>query len=110
MKIVIFAGGLGLGLLLGLAVPVWAQGEASRIAALEARITALERRGSDTAMRNVDLTASDQLRLSVGQSSMTMKKDGTIDLRGVEIRVLAKAVEVQETGDIAVRGRKIGDN
>lgn len=41
---------------------------------------------------------------------MTMKKDGSIDLRGVDIHVLAKTVEVKETGSVAVRGSKIGGN
>lgn len=110
MKVAGFAGGLSLGLLLGLVVPVWAQGEASRVAALEARLSALERRLSDPSERNLELSASDQLRLTVGQSSMTMKKDGSIDLRGVDIHVLAKTVEVKETGSVAVRGSKIGGN
>lgn len=110
MTKVIFAGGLGLGLLIGMVVPVWAQNEASRIAALEARIVALERRVADPTTRKVEFAAADELRLSTGQSSLTMKRDGSIELRGNEIRVSAQSVEVKETGGTVIKGNKIRDN
>ncbi|UDF05722.1 hypothetical protein [Asticcacaulis sp. AND118] len=64
MTKVIFAGGLGLGLLIGMVVPVWAQN------------VALERRVADPTTRKVEFAAGDELRLSTGQSFLTMKKDG----------------------------------
>lgn len=110
MKRMVFAGGLGLGLLIGMVVPVWAQNETSRIAALEARIVALERRVSDPTTRKVEFAAADELRLSTGQSSLTMKKDGRVELRGTDIRILAQSIDVKETGGTVVKGSKIGDN
>ena len=57
------------------------------------------------------IDAGDVLELVVGSARLTMKKDGTIELRGGNITIVgAGKVTVKEAGDIGVRGNKIAGN
>jgi len=110
MRTVVFAGGLGLGLLIGLSVPVWAHTEGAQVSALEARIAALESRIGVSNTRQLALSASDELRLTTGRSSLIMKKDGSIELKGGDILIDGRSVVAKDGQDTGIRGRKIGNN
>ncbi|MDC7683391.1 hypothetical protein PQU92_08900 [Asticcacaulis sp. BYS171W] len=127
MRKLIFLGGLAVGLVVGLSVPVWADNDSPRVTALEARISALEAKvGNDPENKRIalsgsqsltgqigkviDLNAGDEIRLTTGRASLVMKKDGQIALKGGAITIEGQRVEVRDASNPAIKGSKIGDN
>jgi type VI secretion system secreted protein VgrG len=53
--------------------------------------------------KNVTITAGDKILLTCGNASVLLKKDGTIEVNG-------KTVNVKATGDVKIKGAKIGLN
>ena len=61
--------------------------------------------------KNLTITAGDQIVIKTGQSSITMKKDGTITIAGKDITVRASGkIFEKATGDIVLKGQKILEN
>jgi type VI secretion system secreted protein VgrG len=60
---------------------------------------------------NIELTAKDEIRLTVGKSTLVMKSDGTINVNGKDIS-LAATNEINETAkaDINMSGKNIKQN
>ena len=70
--------------------------------------------GRDDALdvgRNLVITAGDSVTIKTGSASLTMKKDGTISLKGHDIAITGSgAINVRATGDVVIRGSKIVTN
>ena len=70
--------------------------------------------GNDDAMKvgkNFALVAGDEIVLKTGDASITMKKDGTIQLKGKDITVVGSGkISVKADGDIVMKGSNITQN
>ncbi len=61
--------------------------------------------------KNVASDAGDSLTLRVGNASVTMKKDGTIVLKGNDITIDGSGmVKVKGAKDVVIKGSKILQN
>ena len=69
---------------------------------LQTRIESLERGPSE----------SDAVRLiKVGDASLLLKKDGTIELRGKDVAIRAsRQIEIRAEGDLVLKGSNIREN
>jgi len=57
------------------------------------------------------LTAGDEIELKTGKSSLTMKSDGTIILKGVDISVIGDGeINIKAKKNIVMKGKKILEN
>lgn len=64
-----------------------------------------------TVGKNVRIEAGDSLELVVGQARLLMKKDGSIVIKGRDIRIDASGtVDVKSSKDVKLAGHKIGQN
>jgi type VI secretion system secreted protein VgrG len=64
-----------------------------------------------SAGKDIELVATDEIRLTVGKSTLVMKKDGTINLNGKDISVGATSeIDMQAKADIIMRGKNIKQN
>jgi type VI secretion system secreted protein VgrG len=64
-----------------------------------------------SAGKDIDLIATDEIRLTVGKSTLVMKKDGTINLNGKDISVGASSeIDMEAKADITMRGKNIKQN
>ena len=61
--------------------------------------------------KNFSLTAGDSITLTTGSASITMKKDGTITIRGKNITIDGSgAINVKASKNVVVKGQKILQN
>jgi type VI secretion system secreted protein VgrG len=61
--------------------------------------------------KTIDLTATDQITLTVGSSKLAMKADGTITLNGKDISLLATGeIYGEAKSDIQLKGKNIKNN
>ena len=62
----------------------------------------------------LDLTLQDDdpvVHLDIGQASLTMKKDGTIELKGKEIKLEADSdISVKASGQLTLKGATVNIN
>jgi type VI secretion system secreted protein VgrG len=66
---------------------------------------------AQTTPRNLNLTATDQIVLTTGKASITMKKDGTILIKGGNITMDGSGtINIKASGEVTVKGRKILEN
>jgi len=66
---------------------------------------------AQTTPRNLNLTATDQIVLTTGKASITMKKDGTILIKGGNISMDGSGtINIKASGDLTVKGKKILEN
>jgi type VI secretion system secreted protein VgrG len=57
------------------------------------------------------LEAGDEITLKTGSASLTMKKDGTIELKGKDITIVGSGkIGVKASGDLGLKGSKITNN
>jgi hypothetical protein len=71
------------------------------ISDLEARIASLERREG----------LQDLKAINVGDASLVMKKDGTIELRGKDIAIRASGrIEIKAATDLVLKGSRTVEN
>lgn len=107
------------GLLCALLMPLYVQADVNdtaRIAALETRLAALEsgnpsqRQFTLNAQKKFTVTAGDEIVLTTGASALTMKKNGTIVLKGRDITIDGDAITVKGSGNMVLKGSKIGSN
>ena len=70
--------------------------------------------GNDDAVKvgkNFVLDAGDSITLKTGSASITMKKDGTIAIKGKDITINGSGkIGVKASGDVVVKGSKVGLN
>jgi type VI secretion system secreted protein VgrG len=61
--------------------------------------------------KNLVLTAGDQITIQTGSASITLKKDGTISIKGKDITLDGSGkINVKASGDVVVKGSKITQN
>ncbi len=61
--------------------------------------------------KNFVIDAGDSISLKTGSASITMKKDGTIVIKGKDITVDGSGkINVKASGDIVIKGSKVGIN
>ncbi len=70
--------------------------------------------GEDDALtvgKNLTLTAADSITLTTGSASITMKKDGTITIKGKDITIEGSGkINAKASSDIVMKGSKILQN
>ena len=70
--------------------------------------------GRDDALevgRHLVITAADSVTIKTGSASLTLKKDGTITLKGKDIAISGSgAINVRADGDVVIRGSKVVTN
>ena len=61
--------------------------------------------------KKLDITAGDQITLKTGSASITMKKDGTITLKGKDISLNGSGkINIKASSDVIIKGSKIAQN
>jgi type VI secretion system secreted protein VgrG len=61
--------------------------------------------------KNVVINAGDSLTLKVGPASLTMRKDGSIEIKGTDITIEGSGkINLKARRDVVLKGRKIVDN
>jgi type VI secretion system secreted protein VgrG len=64
-----------------------------------------------TVGKKLTVDAGDQIVLQSGDASITLKKDGTITLKGKDITITASGkINAKASGDVIIKGSKIGGN
>jgi type VI secretion system secreted protein VgrG len=64
-----------------------------------------------TVTNNFIVTAGDSVTIKTGDAVITMKKDGTIDIKGKDITIDGSGkINVKASGDVVVKGSKITQN
>ncbi len=70
--------------------------------------------GKDDALhvgKNLVVDAGDSITIKTGSASITMKKDGTIQIKGKDITVSGSGkVNVKASSDVTIKGSKVGIN
>lgn len=57
------------------------------------------------------LEAGDEITLKTGKASITMKKDGTIQIKGQDITIIGSGkISAKASGDMVLKGSKIAEN
>ena len=86
-------------------------GGAQNTSVAKARSTSV---GEDDALKvgkNLKITAADSITLTTGSASITMKKDGTITIKGKDITIDGSGkINVKAGGNIVMKGSKILQN
>jgi type VI secretion system secreted protein VgrG len=86
-------------------------GKALSLNVAEARTTSVGKDDSLTVGKNLSITAADSITLKTGDASITMKKDGTILIKGKDITIEGSGkVNVKASSDIVMKGSKIMQN
>jgi type VI secretion system secreted protein VgrG len=63
------------------------------------------------AQRDMQIDAGEAITIKTGDASLTMKKDGTIILKGKNISVTGSgAINVKADGDVVLKGNKVVTN
>lgn len=77
----------------------------------KARITSI---GEDDTLgvgKNLKITANDSITLTTGSASITMKKDGTITIKGKDITIDGSGkINIKASSDVVMKGSKILQN
>ena len=61
--------------------------------------------------KNLTIDAGDQITIKTGEASITMKKDGTIAIKGKDISIKGSGkISVKADSDVSVKGSKIAQN
>jgi type VI secretion system secreted protein VgrG len=57
------------------------------------------------------IEAGDQIVIQTGSASITMKKDGTIQIKGKDITVEGSGkINMKASGDVILKGSKVSQN
>ena len=85
--------------------------KASSVTIGEARTTSVAKDDALTVGKNLSINAADSITLTTGSASITMKKDGTIVIKGKDITVEGSGkINVKASKDIVMKGSKILQN
>ena len=61
--------------------------------------------------KNLKITAGDSITLTTGSASITMKKDGTITIKGKDITIDGSGkINAKASSDVVIKGSKVGIN
>lgn len=61
--------------------------------------------------KNLIIDAADSVTIKTGSASITMKKDGTITIKGKDITLNGSGkIGIKADGEVAIKGSKIGEN
>jgi type VI secretion system secreted protein VgrG len=61
--------------------------------------------------KNVVIDAGDSVTIKTGSASITMKKDGTIVIKGKDVSIDGTGkINVKASSDVVVKGSKVGIN
>jgi type VI secretion system secreted protein VgrG len=61
--------------------------------------------------KNLVIDAGDSVTIKTGSASITMKKDGTIQIKGKDITIDGSGkINVKASSDVVVKGSKVGIN
>jgi len=64
-----------------------------------------------TVGKNLKINASDSITITTGSASITMKKDGTITIKGKDVTIQGSGkINVKADSDVVVKGSKVGIN
>ena len=75
------------------------------------RTTSVGKDDSLSVTKNLVITAGDSVSITTGSASITMKKDGTIVIKGKDITIDASGkINAKASGDIVMKGSKILQN
>jgi type VI secretion system secreted protein VgrG len=75
------------------------------------RATSIGEDDSLTVGKNLKITAADSITLTTGSASITMKKDGTITIKGKDITVDGSGkINIKASSDVVMKGSKILQN
>jgi type VI secretion system secreted protein VgrG len=77
----------------------------------ENRTTSIGKDDKSQVGKKFYLDAGDEITLKTGDASITMKKDGTIQIKGKDITVTGSGkIGVKASGDLVLKGSKIAEN
>jgi type VI secretion system secreted protein VgrG len=75
------------------------------------RSTSVAKNDELTVGKKLTVTVADEITLKTGQASLTMKKDGTITLKGKDITLEGSGkINVKASSDVAIKGSKVSTN
>ena len=75
------------------------------------RTTSIGKDDSLQVAKNLTITAGDQITITTGNASITMKKDGTIQISGKDISVTGTGkIDINASKNITMKGQKILQN
>jgi type VI secretion system secreted protein VgrG len=77
----------------------------------DARTTSVSKNDSLSVGKTLDISAADAITITTGSASISMKKDGTITIKGKDITIDGSGkINVKASGDITMKGSKIKQN
>jgi len=86
-------------------------GGAQNTSVAKARSTSVGEDDALTVGKNLSISAADSIAITTGDASITMKKDGTITIKGKDITIQGSGkINIKADGDIAMKGSKISQN
>jgi type VI secretion system secreted protein VgrG len=75
------------------------------------RTTSVGKDDALTVTNNLNISAGDSITLTTGDASISMKKDGTIEIKGKDIVIQGSGkISVKADSDLTLKGSKIGQN
>jgi type VI secretion system secreted protein VgrG len=75
------------------------------------RSTSIGKDDALTVTNNLNISAGDSITLTTGDASISMKKDGTIEIKGKDIVIQGSGkISVKADSDLTLKGSKIGQN
>ena len=86
-------------------------GKAQSVTVGDARTTSVSKDDSLSVGKTLKITAADAITITTGSASISMKKDGTITIKGKDITIDGSGkINVKASGDITMKGSKIKQN
>ena len=86
-------------------------GAAEALDVAKARTTTIGTDDSLTVTKHFVLDAGDSITLTTGDASISMKKDGTISIKGKDITITgSRKINVKATSDVVIKGSKVLSN
>ncbi len=77
----------------------------------DGRTVSVSKNDSLTVGKKLTVDATDEISLTTGSASITMKKDGTITIKGKDITLDGSGkINIKASGDVVVKGSKIAQN
>ncbi len=75
------------------------------------RTTSVGKDDSLSVGQNLVITAADSVSITTGSASITMKKDGTITIKGKDISIEGSGkIGIQASGDVKIKGQNVFQN
>jgi type VI secretion system secreted protein VgrG len=66
---------------------------------------------AEFASRSITLASTDSVTIQSGSGSLSIKKDGTIDIKGKDVSITASGViSAKASRDVVIKGSKVAQN